>query len=125
MGRSNRRRQAMAQAAKPTEIDPTSAHRDFERYVNDGNMESLLALYERGAALVQRDGTVLAGCDAIAGMLRQLLAMKAQIKIEPRETIRSADIAVLISDWQMTAQAPDGTQVTDTGHTYDIVRRQE
>jgi len=31
---------------------------------------------------------------------------------------------VLVAEWKMTGTAPDGSQVSDHGHTYDIVRRQ-
>jgi ketosteroid isomerase-like protein len=38
--------------------------------------------------------------------------------------IEAGDIVVLISDWQMTGTSPDGSAVSDSGRTYDIVRRQ-
>ena len=41
------------------------------------------------------------------------------------KTIDAGDVAVLLSEWRMDCAAPDGSWVSDGGHTYVIVRRQK
>lgn len=108
----------------PQPRTPESVHELFEVFVNEGDLESILCLYEPDAALVERTGKVVSGAGAIRESLRSLLSLKPKMRIQRLSTIDAGDVAVLISDWQVTGVAPDGSTVTNGGRTYDIVRRQ-
>jgi len=114
----------MPNAVAPQPRTPESVHELFEAFVNEGNLERILHLYEPRAALVQRTGRVVSGAGAIRESLRSLLSIKPKMRIQRLSTIDAADVAVLISDWQVTGMAPDGSTVSEAGRTYDIVRRQ-
>ncbi len=103
---------------------PESIHELFEAFVNAGNLERIVCLYEPNAALVERNGEVISGAGAIGDHLRGLLSIKPTKRIHRLRTIRAGDVAVLLSRWELTDTAPDGSALSDVGHTYDVVRRQ-
>lgn len=104
---------------------PDSVHKMFEGLLNEGNLDRILQIYEPGAVVVDRDGKLVSGSKAIGEYLRGLLALKPKMQITRLHKIEAGDVVILMSDWQMTGRAPDGSTVTDSGHTYDIVRRQK
>lgn len=112
----------MAEVIRPT--NPDSVHALFEAFVNEGDLDNVAGLYEAEAALIDRDGKVLAGAAAIREYLRGLLSINPSISIRRRSTIDAGDIAVLISEWQLAGTAPDGSPIEDGGRTYDVIRRQ-
>jgi ketosteroid isomerase-like protein len=109
-------------ALQPT--SPESIHELFEAFVNAGSLERTVCLYEPNAALVERNGVVVSGAGAIGEHLRGLLSIRPTMRIHGLRTIRAGDVAVLLSRWELTGTAPDGSAISDGGHTYDVVRRQ-
>ncbi len=106
-------------------VRPEAIHELFEEYVNDGDLECVADLYEPDAVLVERDGKMVSGATAIKKYLGGLFSMKPRIRIHPTGMIDAEDIAVLVSEWEMTCTGPDGSSISDSGRTYDIARRQE
>jgi uncharacterized protein (TIGR02246 family) len=104
---------------------PESIHEMFETHVNEGNLEGMAHLYEAEAILVEREGKEVSGSGAIVEFLRGLLSAGPRLRMRHMKTIVAGDIAVLLSEWQMDCTAPDGSAISDGGHTYDIVRRQK
>jgi ketosteroid isomerase-like protein len=112
--------------AEPVELhpdSPDSVHELFETFLNEGDLESLVDLYERDAALVNRDGRLVSGSEAIRDYYRSLISRSPGIRMRHLSTIEAGDISVLISDWRISGDAPDGTTFVSSGRTYDIVRR--
>lgn len=107
-------------ARKPEECDLL-----FGDHVNAGDLETLVALYEPTCALVQWDGTLLVGHDAIRANLARLIAMKAHMDIQVVKVVAAGEgLAMVYNDWSMTATAPDGHQVARSGKAIEVVRRQ-
>jgi uncharacterized protein (TIGR02246 family) len=71
----------------------------FEKYVNEGNLESLVELYEADAVLIPQPGQQAAGRDAIRAALGPMLAAGAKMKLSVSQTIIAGDIAVTYNDW--------------------------
>jgi len=105
-------------------VCPEFLHELFEKCFNEGDLDRIARLYEPDAALVDRDGTIVSGKSSIVEYIRGLLSLKPTIRIEHIHTIEAGDVAVLMSEWKMSGTAPDGSTISDGGHTYDIVRRQ-
>lgn len=104
---------------------PESIHEMVETHVNEGNLKGLAHLYEAYAVLVERDGKEVSGSGAIVEFFRGLLSAKPRMRIRHMKTIDAGDVAVLLSEWQMDCTAPDGSTISDGGHTFDVVRRQK
>ena len=107
-------------ARKPEECDLL-----FGDYVNAGDLDAALALYEPTCAMVQRDGSVVVGHDGIRESLRRLIATKPKMSIRTVRVIPAGEgLAMLYSDWSFTGKGPDGQPVTRAGHAVELVRRQ-
>ena len=107
-------------ARKPEECDVL-----FGEYMNAGDLEALLALYEPTCALVQGDGGVLVGTEAIRASFTRLLAMKPRIEIAVVKVVPAGDgLALVYNDWRLTAKGPGGAPVTRAGRALEVMRRQ-
>ena len=106
-------------ARSPEEID-----RMFERELNAGNLEGLVALYEPTAAFTVEPGKVVTGTAAIKEAVAGFLAMKPTITLSPRVLANTGDIAMVSSKWKLKGTAPDGSAVDLAGDSVEILRRQ-
>jgi uncharacterized protein (TIGR02246 family) len=97
----------------------------FGRYVNEGNLEDLVALYEPQGTLVQQEGPVV-GTAAIRKALSALIEMRAKLEMNVVRTVHGGgDVVALYNDWRMTGQAPDGSQLEMKGKALELVRKQK
>jgi ketosteroid isomerase-like protein len=70
----------------------------FEKYVNEGDLDSLVALYEPDATLVN-PGQLARGTDAIRAALKPLIDAGMKVKLNVTQTIVAGDIAVTYNEW--------------------------
>ncbi len=96
----------------------------FGQYVAARDLEALLALYEPAAVFAPRPEVVHTGRLAIGGALAELLALSPVMETNVREVHQAGDIALVIVDWSLRATAPDGSLVTQSGKSADVLRRQ-
>jgi uncharacterized protein (TIGR02246 family) len=97
----------------------------FTRYLNSGDVASLLALYEPQASHIAPDGAVAHGSEAIRLVLHQFIAMQPKLTVSLKKTVRAGDdLAVLYDDWTLAARGPDGSPIDMNGKGVHIVRRQ-
>ncbi len=102
-------------ARSPEEVDAL-----FEKALNAGNLEGLVALYEPDATLIPQPGQEAKGRDAIRQALAPLVEGKAQIDLKVERTVRSGEeLAATYGVWSMKA----GDQEL-SGKTIEVVRRQ-
>jgi uncharacterized protein (TIGR02246 family) len=96
----------------------------FEKYLNAGDLDSLVALYEPGATLVAAPGQLATGTDAIRAALQPFLDMKAQIKLNVTQTIVAGDIAVTYNEWTGVAKVPGADDMKFAGKAMEVCHRQ-
>jgi uncharacterized protein (TIGR02246 family) len=107
-------------ARKPEDCDVL-----FGEHVNAGDLEALLALYEPTCALVQGDGGILVGHEAIRAYFTRLFAMAPHIDIKVVKVVPAGDgLAMVYNDWRLTAKGPDGQPINRAGRAMEVVRRQ-
>ena len=106
-------------ARSPEEID-----RIFERELNAGNLDGVLALYEPTAAFTVEPGRVVTGTAAVREAVAGFLALKPSISLSPRVLANTGDIAMVSSKWKLKGTAPDGSAVDLAGESVEILRRQ-
>jgi ketosteroid isomerase-like protein len=106
-------------ARSPEEID-----RIFERELNAGNLDGLVALYEPTAAFTVEPGKVVTGTAAIREAVAGFLALKPNISLSPRVLANTGEIAMVSSNWRLKGSAPDGSAVDLAGESVEILRRQ-
>ena len=106
-------------AQTPEEVD-----RLFGEYVNAGNAEGLVALYERGATLLTDAGPAT-GHAAIREWLTGFLTMKPRIEMNVEKVVEGGgDVAAVYNNWKLAATGPDGAAIELSGKATEIVRRQ-
>ena len=103
---------------------PEELHRLFAEALNAHDLEALMALFEPEAILIPQPGQVVTGTEAIREALSSFLALKPKYELEFKKAFQAGDIALLFSEWTLSATDPDGNAVEMEGRTSDVVRRQ-
>jgi uncharacterized protein (TIGR02246 family) len=106
-------------ANKPEECDEL-----FEKYVNAGDLESLVALYEADATLVAGPGQMATGTDAIRAALKPMIDSGMKVKLNVTQTIVAGDIAVTYNEWTGVLKMPGADEVKMSGKAMEICHRQ-
>jgi len=107
--------------------NPEEIHRLWAEAYNASDLESLVALYESGAALVPQPGQAPGvGSSAIRDVLQSFLAQKGElgIEIETTSVIEAGDQALLSSRLCLTGVGRDGKPVAITHNSSEAARRQ-
>jgi len=97
----------------------------FERYLNAGDLDALIDLYEPTATLVPSPGETAIGHEAIRDSLGGLVAAKAVMHLSVGQILHAGDdLALLYGDWTGHFTDPDGARVEIAGQSVEVVRRQ-
>lgn len=104
--------------------NPADTHRLFVEACNAGDVESLVAMYEPDAVIVERNGDRTQGTAAIRSHIERLLAMRPTMRLLGSATIFNGDLAQLSSWWRCSATAPDGSAIEMECHGSELDRRQ-
>jgi uncharacterized protein (TIGR02246 family) len=91
-----------------------------------GDLEASVALYEVGAVLFRKSGTVMTGLDAIRESNALLIDLKPKFTIEFIKTAINADGTLATSRMKanLTAAGKDGQTIHSVIHTLEVVRKQ-
>ena len=108
---------ARRRAETPEQVAPL-----FMEYLETGDLDGLVSLYEPAAHFVPAPGAHLVGTAAIRQALQQLIDSGARLKLEPRATRLVDDLALVSNTATLTEATPDGNPVIST--TTEILRRQ-
>ncbi|HET7478148.1 MAG TPA: nuclear transport factor 2 family protein [Rubrobacteraceae bacterium] len=103
---------------------PEEVPRLFAAAFGAHDVEAALMLYEPGATLIAQPGHAVTGTEAIREALGGLLALESEFVIEVKKAFQVGDVALLFSDWTLSAATPDGQHIEMGGRTADVVRRQ-
>ncbi len=98
--------------------NPEDVGRLIVEAIGNGDVDSVIAMYEPEAAMPNQQGEVISGTDALRQNLAPFIASKPDLKVEVEKVIRAGDIALLYSRWSMTKPEPA------SGRTVAVARRQ-
>ncbi|MFI7285357.1 YybH family protein [Streptomyces anulatus] len=109
-----------------TSVHPTTVAAEhpyvLERAFNTFDPECVDRLYEADALFVPRPGHPTAGPGRLPAH-RDFLALRVPIRVTPRHTYVSGDLALLIVDWVVEGRTAHGDQVRIAGTATDVARR--
>jgi uncharacterized protein (TIGR02246 family) len=105
-------------------LSPQELMSRFRVHVADRALDALIALYEPAAVFVPRPGVVHTGRPEIGGALAEMLGLSPSLETNIREVHQADGIALVIVDWSLSGTAPDGSAVTQSGRSADVLRRQ-
>jgi ketosteroid isomerase-like protein len=104
---------------------PEQCEELFAQYVNAGNVDDLLALYETHASHLRPDGGVAQRSDGIRLVLDEFVAMQPALGVSLQKVVLTGDdLAVLYDTWTLAAKDPGGNAIQMNGKGVHIVRRQ-
>jgi uncharacterized protein (TIGR02246 family) len=106
-------------ARRPEQVDEL-----FVQAFSAGDLETLVALFEPDAALVQQSGQVAAGIESIRGALQGFFTLCGEFRLEVKSVVETGNLALVRSDWSLVGTAPGGCLVNLSGRGSEVVRRQ-
>jgi ketosteroid isomerase-like protein len=110
-----------------TDFTPTKNQQDFPvvfaKNFNTGNIETVLAGYADDAVLNLGGGKIFRGHAEIRHALANFLASALPIKVELCSHSVTGDIAIVLFDWSIEGNAPDGSAVSIKGAAADVLQR--
>lgn len=105
--------------------NPQDVPRLIIEALNAQDLEAALSLYEDDAIFVPEPGVVATGREEIREALAGFLALKPTGTIKTKTTDLTGDIALLHSPWTQVGTDEDGTEVSFSGITAEVVRQQQ
>jgi uncharacterized protein (TIGR02246 family) len=100
-------------------------HHRFADAANAGDAAGIVALYEPDAVIVERDGTLTRGTDAIRRHVDDLLALHPKMEIIQSRSFQNGDLALLCSEWRARVVAPDGTEALMRFLGSEVLKKQQ
>jgi ketosteroid isomerase-like protein len=120
--------QAVAEAADPAVVPsistPEQVLASIVSGINSGDLESLLPLYEDGAAFAAEPGSLAHGASGIGEALNGFISMNGTLDIEVTRVLEADDLALVIGVWSFEGTGPDGEAVSLAARNADVLRRQ-
>jgi len=105
-------------------LSPQELMSRFGERVAAKSLDALVAMYETSAVFAPKPGVVHTGLVEIRRALGELLALSPVMETHVREVHQADDVALVIVDWNLRGTAPDGSAVTQSGRSADVLRRQ-
>ena len=109
-------------SAKPEDPDYLLAHA-----FNARDPEAVRALFEDGAisrSLPELGSEPLAGPDIVVGLIAAAEGSDQRMNLSVVQVTQVGDLALLLSQWSVTGNAPDGTPLSITHRGVEVTRRQ-
>ncbi len=107
----------------PVITDPAQLPKAFEEALNAGDVDAALALFAPGAAMRTVTGELITGAQALRAEIGGTVAARGRLTNTQRHTLVGAGTALLVTDWTLEIDTPDGERITPTGTTANIARQ--
>jgi uncharacterized protein (TIGR02246 family) len=92
--------------------------------INTGNLDSLMTLYEPGAAFATQPGNLSHGLPGVRQALAGFVAMKGELDLDVTRILEAGDLALVTTVWSFTGTGPDGRPAKLAARSADVLRRQ-
>jgi ketosteroid isomerase-like protein len=115
---------------------PEQICRLFQKYMAEGDLESLLDIYDPEAVFLNRAGEVKKGKEGLRGEIAPLAAAKAAFHFKIKQVVQSGDIALMHTEWTVSSpqamfvyaievarRRPDGTWRWLIGDPFTVGKR--
>lgn len=90
----------------------------------NNDIEKVMRAYEPGAAVLFEPGKPVTDEQQLRQMFSGMAAAKPVFTYSGHEVVVSGDTAIHIAPWRMTAHAPDGSEISQSGLSIAVLRRQ-
>ena len=90
----------------------------FQQYMAQGDVDSLLSIYDPEAVFLNRSGEVKKGRRELRDELAPLAAVRTTFEFNIRQVIQSGDIALMHTKWEVLSPQPMSV------YAIEVARRQ-
>ena len=90
-----------------------------------GDVDGVMSTYAPRATVLFEPGIATRGTDAIRAAFEQSVQAKPTFEFSGHEVYVAGDLAVHNNPWSMTATAPDGTTIEQSGLSVAVLQRQD
>lgn len=97
---------------------PEEICRLFQQYMAEGDIDSLLSVYDSEAVILNQSGEVKKGKEGLREQLAPLAIEKANFDFSIKQVIQSGDIALMHTEWKVSS--PQQLSV----YAIEVARRQ-
>lgn len=118
---------AISQQGNPMSEDQNSVLATISQMTaayNAGDIDAVMLTYENSATILFEPGLPVSGGDALRAMFQGSLAINPQFSFGEHEVIIQGDIALHSVTWTMTGTTPDGQDISQSGLSVAVLRRQ-
>ena len=103
---------------------PTQVLESIVTGINAGDLDSLLPLYETGAAFATEPGSLGHGASGVREALAGFIAMDGTLDLAVTRVLEVDDLALVVGTWSFDGTGPDGEPVRLESRNADVLRRQ-
>jgi ketosteroid isomerase-like protein len=107
-----------------TTATPQQVLASIVRGINSGDLESLMPLYESGAAFATEPGRLAHGAPGVGEALTGFISMDGELDLEVTRVLEVDDLALVVGVWSFNGTGPDGEAVRLAARNADVLRRQ-
>ena len=86
--------------------DPQDICRLFRQYMHEGDLESVLSVYEPDAVFLNRDRSLRRGLRELREELAPFVAAKTTFDYQIKEIVNAGDVALMHTHWQISGSHP-------------------
>jgi ketosteroid isomerase-like protein len=90
----------------------------FQQYMAQGDVDSLLSLYDPEAVFLNRSGEIKKGRRELRDEFAPLAETRASFEFDIKQVIKSADIALMHTKWKVSSPQPMSV------YAIEVARRQ-
>jgi ketosteroid isomerase-like protein len=103
-------------------VTPEKTLRSIAEYINSGNLDSLMMLYEFDACFASQPGQFVKGREGIRQNLQGFVDMQGKLESKIKRVFQASDLALVISEWSFSGTGPDGNPVNYASTATDVLR---
>ena len=105
-------------------VTPEETLRSIAEYINAGNLDSLMILYESDACFASEPGRFIKGREGIRQSMQGFVDMRGKIESKIKRVFQTSNLALVISEWSFNGTGPDGNPVNLASTSTDVLRQQ-
>jgi uncharacterized protein (TIGR02246 family) len=102
---------------------PEAVIERFSELLAEGDLEGMLELYEPDAAFAPQPDETVNGHDEIRAALEGFLAVRPHMEGSIEKVLEAGDTALVANRWKLSGTAPDGSPVSMSATSADVLRR--